>query len=78
MMGRRATRTNHQGQRRHPSHQQAVDMTALETFTNSFQATLDHGAPSRHGCYLRAAAVRCAVFAPAIPPSGHGCKRLGF
>ena len=49
MMGRRATRTNHQGQRRHPSHQQAVDMTALETFTNSFQATLDHGAPSRHG-----------------------------
>ena len=28
-------------------------MTALETFTNSFQATLDHGAPSRHGRYLR-------------------------
>jgi hypothetical protein len=26
-------------------------MTALETFTNSFQATLDHGAPSRHGRY---------------------------
>jgi hypothetical protein len=31
-------------------------MTALETFTNSFQATLDHGAPSRHGRYLPTAA----------------------
>ena len=28
-------------------------MTALETFTTASKATLDHGAPSRHGRYLR-------------------------
>ena len=43
-MGRRATRTNHQGQRM-PSlpRQQAVDMTAPETFTTASKQPLTKG-----------------------------------
>ena len=44
MMGRRAMRTNHQGQRM-PSlpRQQAVDMTAPETFTTASKQPLTKG-----------------------------------
>jgi transposase len=53
MMGRRATRTNQQGQRRHPSASTGRRHDRARGVHNSFKATLDHGAPSRHGCYLR-------------------------
>src|SRR5208337_3501897 len=44
MMGRRATRTNHQGQRMpSPPRQQAVDMTAPETFTTASKQPLTKG-----------------------------------
>src|SRR5208337_4583083 len=44
MMGRRATRTNHQGHRMpSPPRQQAVDMTAPETFTTASKQPLTKG-----------------------------------
>ena len=46
-------RTNHQGQRRHPSASTGRRHDRARDVHNSFKATLDHGAPSRHDRYLR-------------------------
>ena len=57
-------RTNHQGQRRHLFIRASGDISSASTgrrhdrardVHNSFKATLDHGAPSRHDRYLRGA-----------------------
>ena len=41
-------RTNHQGQRRHPCRTTGRRHDRARDVRNSFKATLDHGAPSRH------------------------------
>jgi hypothetical protein len=51
-------RTNHQGQRRHPSASTGRRHDRARDVHNSFKATLDHGAPSRHDRYLREADLR--------------------
>jgi hypothetical protein len=52
MMRRRATRTNHQGQRIHLSASTGRRHDRSRNVHSSFKETLDHGA-SRHGRYLR-------------------------
>ena len=61
MMRRRAMRTNHQGQRRDPRRTTGRRHDRARDVHNSFKATLDHGAPSRHDGYLRSPAVHHSV-----------------
>ena len=51
-------------------------MTVLDTFTNSFQATLDHGAPSRHGAVARAPSA--ASVRTGDPPKWSRVQVIGF
>ena len=56
-------------------------MTALETFTTASKATLDHGAPSRHGRYLHILAIGIAITKGRISPKAaekHKCARRNF